>query len=381
MGLAKFLAVVVLLGIGAVIVASATDDGTSGSSSAASCSTRPSSDRTPLWSAALVLDRLGDSDAAKETAESGVKETGGLPHDPETCDEIRGLLTPEGQSFTDRVNQAVKDWWWLMAIAVFAVVALLGYVLRRRWWRENRWIPRVSLQVAAADADATGLDIGAQVGGLVRTQLLLLESNDVGPRVGYVTAADADVDVPPIDEVPGKAQWLIALVQWLGRRNRLSLTMTIAQARSGRSQAIAHIREPSGRTTIRADRAPRTVVIEQAAASPVTETTYLALATPLVAWTLFQLKEITNEAAALRQEVGTSNWQAWANLQEGVAALEDGAVDQALERFESAHQHDPSPSFFELRLNYAYALARSEDAGNWEQALIELAALAEATAP
>lgn len=380
MGLAKFLAVVVLLGVGAFAIASATGNDSS-SATEATCSTRAANDRTPLWSAALTLEQLGQSEAAEETAVTAIRRTGALPHDAATCADIQDLLAPESKSLSERVNEGFKDWWWLIAIGLFALFALLGYVVRQRWWRENRWAPKVSLQVAAADAEATGIDIGTQMGGLVRTQLLQLETRGLGPRVNYVSAADADVSLPPIDEVPSKVQWLLALVTWLANRNRLKLTMVVAPARSGRSQVVADVREPSGKTTLAKGREPRQVVIERPASDPGTAAAYLPLATPVAAWTLFQIKEITNETAALRQEVGTASWEAWAHLQEGVVALDSGEIDGALSSFQSAYASDSSGSFFELRLNYAYALARSDDTQLWEQALTELAALAEATAP
>jgi hypothetical protein len=382
LGVAKFLAVVVLGCVVALTVASATADDSAGdNAAAATCSAKASADKSALWSAALTLDELGQAAAAKEAAATGVQRTGGLPHEAATCKQIKELLAPESKSFSERLNQTVKDWWWLIAIAIFALIALAGYVVRRRWWRENRWAPQVSLQVADADADATGYDIGAQMGGLVRTQLLQLESKGVGPRVGYVSAADADVSLPPIDEVPTKVQWLVALSQWLGRRNRLSLTMTVAPSRSGRSQVMADVREPNGRTTIGKSQGPRQVVIERPVAGQVSESTYLHLTTPVAAWALFQLKEVTNETAPLRQEIGTHSWEAWAYLQDGVAALDEGNVDLALDSFESAYGHDSNASFFELRLNYAYALARSDDPELWERSLTELQALADATAP
>jgi hypothetical protein len=330
----------------------------------------------------LTLEGLGQSAAAEQAAVDAIRRTGGLPHDAATCADIKGLLAAKDTSSTQRLNDWFKDNWWILAILVAIVVAVMGYLIRQRWWRENRWRPRVSLEVAAADADATGFDnVGAQMGGIVRSQLLQLDTQGVGPRLNYVTAADANVDLPPIDEVPAKAQWLIQLVQWLGQRNRLSLTMMVAQAQQGRAHVVAHVREPSGHPTRGRTGEARQVLVERPAPLPAEQRHYLSLATPVAAWTLFQLKDITNETAGLRQQVGTASWEAWARLQEGVAALDAGEVDQATADFAAAHQLDDSQAFLELRLNSAYADARSDDPLRWEQALAELRELVQDTAP
>ena len=182
-------------------------------------------------------------------------------------------------------------------------------------------------------------------------------------------------------EVPTKVQWLIQLVHWLGQRNRLSLTMIVAQAQLGRAQVVSHIREPSGNPTQGKDGEARTVLIDRPAPMPAEQRHYLSLATPVTAWTLFQLKDITNEKAGLRQQVGTASWEAWARLQEGVAALDAGDVARATADFAEARRCDNSPTFLELRLNSAYADARSDDLVRWQQALDELRTLVQATAP
>ena len=88
-----------------------------------------------------------------------------------------------------------------------------------------------------------------------------------------------------------------------------------------------------------------------------------------------------NQVLVAGQQIGTVSWEAWAHLQEGVAALDAGDVERAIADFAAAHRRDESPAFLELRLNSAYANARADDPMRWQQALAELGDLVEATAP
>ncbi len=372
------LLVVVVLALGGGEPPSATPDVAAATHCPGTAGTTP---RDP-WAGVLSLQSLGRTDDARKAAVRVLGRTGTLPADPAACATVEKLLTPAEPdgltAFTAGVGDWLKEWWWAASIVLLLLVALAGWVVRRSWWRTSLPWPEVTLSVAETDDDATGHDVGTRVSALVRAQLLQLDPNSLGPWRPYAGLGDAVVAGPPLDELPAKVKWFVALWQWLAERNGLTFALSLVQSRAAEVALVGSFREPTGAPTRDAHGAPRATLIPRPCTPGApTDEDYLRLAVPALAWGLFQAKEVTGDTADLPDRLGTGSWEAYSRFLEGTAALDRGEVASAREHFRRAGAHDPSPRFLELRLNRAYGQARTDDVDLWSAALTEFTTLAD----
>jgi hypothetical protein len=326
-----------------------------------------------LWAVAFALDAFGRSADASKAAVTALTKTGGLPEADEQCAHAKKLLQVQPVAVKDRIADHFKDWWWLWALAIVAAFVLAGLIVRRSRWRKRRWPPRVRLIVEDADAAATGLDVGPRVGAAVHALMLQADRQGFGTRVNTAGASDAQVELPPLDQVPDQVSWLLSLLRWLGRRNHLRLRMNVARGQAGGVACLTSLQEPTGRVARIGRKGHRSELFVRAAKGdePVEED-YMALPSPVATWTIFQLEDVVGTTPEeLTARLGTSDWRAYAAMLEGVDALDRGDSERAREHFAHASQLDPGDQFWELRLNKAFADARSDEVMLWVAAAAE----------
>ncbi len=352
----------------------------------APCAAGTSPQTTSAWDGVLRLEQLGRTEDATRIAVRVLARTGSLPSDPDECDLVRDLLAPSRPGVLSRtassLGTGVTTWWWALAVGLAAAAGGLGWLVRRSWWRVTMPWPRLVLGVGEADDKATGVPVGARLSAVVRSQLLQLSSGPSPSHVMFLSPEDASVPGLPLDELPDRVTWLLAMLRWLDQRNRLTLTLTVLQGRGSRVSVISSISEPTGATTHDRTGMPRRALIERSGtgSTPAPED-YLRLTGPVTAWAVFQMSEVARHERDLPALLGTGSWRAYAHFLDGTAALEASDVAAARDHFDRARSWDDSSGFLELRLNSAYADARTDDVVLWKRALDEFRALSKVPGP